>query len=645
MTPDPPNAPDLTPASDEFDLDDGVYDVSGEPAAGQPGTSTNPRVAALTNRRRADPMLLEIAWEACNQVGGIYTVLRSKIPTMLRRWGNSRYCLVGPYQERSAQVEFEPAPLVGPMGKAVQRMREIGIGAEYGRWLVTGRPHLVLLHLPDTRRYLDDIKYRLWADHHIPTPGNDELLNDVVAFAESIRVLLTVLGEQEGHRRKLIAHVHEWMAGGCIPMLRKESWPGSLVFTTHATLLGRYLAMNSPVYYDHLPFYNTAEEAKNYNVEAQHGLERAAAHGSHVFSTVSDVTAFECEHILGRKCDVVLPNGINIERFAAVHEFQHLHDQYKQRLHEFTIGHFFPHYTFDLDTTLYAFTAGRYEYRNKGMDLTIEALARLNHRLKEQQAPVTLIFLIITKAPHHAINVQLLHNAAALQDFRKIIGQYQQQIGDKLFFEATAGRIPDLNLLVDDYWRLRLRRNQQAWKRDGLPPFVTHDLLDEGKDPVITQLKACGLFNAPEDKVKVVFHPDFVTATNPLFGLDYDQFVRGCHLGVFPSYYEPWGYTPLECIASGVPAVTSDLSGFGSYVGHLNIGTAEQGLHVNPRRGHHPHDSAEALARYLETFCQTNRRDRINLRNAVEDFAQHFDWNNLGRRYDEAHGLALDRLG
>lgn len=620
--------------------DAGVFDVSGGPEADGAGE----RAAVARSRRRAEPLLLEVAWEACNQVGGIYTVLRSKVPTMVRRWG-SRYCLVGPYNSRSAQVEFEPAPLVGPMGKAVKRMRELGFRAEYGRWLVTGRPHIVLLHPEDVHRYLNDVKYRLWADHQIPTPNDDALINDVVAFSESIRVLLSVLGEQEGHRRKLVAHVHEWMAGGCIPMLRKEHWPGSFVFTTHATLLGRYLAMHNPVFYDHLPFINTHDEAKHFNVEPQHGLERAAAHGAHVFTTVSDVTADECEHILGRKVDLVLPNGINVERFAAIHEFQNLHNQYKQRIHEFTIGHFFPSYTFDLDRTLYMFTSGRYEYRNKGMDLTLEALARLNHRLKSAEAPVTVVFFLVTKAPHHSINVGELQNSAMLQDFRKVVEQFKDQIGEKLFFEATAGRIPDLNLLVDDYWRLRLRRNQQAWRRDAPPSIVTHDLVDDAKDPVLIKLRECQLFNHEQDRVKIVYHPDFINSTNPLFGMDYDQFVRGTHLGIFPSYYEPWGYTPLESIALGVPAVTSDLSGFGSYLQNVAPQMAGHGLFTVQRRHHDVHAAADQLTNHLFDFCQLSRRDRINTRNTVEDFAQHFDWNNLGRRYDEAHGLAMDRLG
>ncbi|MBB6429640.1 glycosyltransferase [Algisphaera agarilytica] len=592
--------------------------------------------------RRADPMLLEIAWEACNQVGGIYTVLRSKVPSMVSRWGN-RYCLVGPYNDKSAPIEFEPSPLVGPVGQAVKQMNEMGYRAEYGRWLVSGRPHIVLLHIGDTYKYLNDIKYRLWADHGIPTPNDDALINDVLAFGESTRLLLSMLGAKESHRRRIVAHFHEWMAGAAVPMLRREAWPGSIVFTTHATLLGRYLAMHNPVFYDHLSFFDAGHEAKHFNIEAQHGLERAAAHGAHVFTTVSDVTAAECTHLLGRDPDLLLPNGLNIERFAAIHEFQNLHKQYKQQIHEFTMGHFFPSYSFDLDNTLYMFTSGRYEYRNKGMDLTIEALARLNHRLKTAETPVTVVFFIITKAPVRSVNVAALESRAMLEEFQNAADAIKESIGKELFNSAAAGHIPDLNTLVDDYWRLRLRRSIQSWKRDGLPPIVTHDMVDDGKDAVLNQLRHCQLFNAPEDRVKVVFHPDFINSTNPLFGMEYDQFVRGTHLGVFPSYYEPWGYTPLESIALGVPAITSDLSGFGSYLAQVMPGHDDQGISVVHRRHADFNGAAHELCESMFNFCQLSRRERITLRNTVESFSEHFDWHNLGRRYHEAHEMALDR--
>ena len=611
-----------------------------KPATTQPAPPDT--AAAVAGPRQVEPLLMEVAWEAVNQLGGIYTVLRSKVPSMVSRWGN-RYCLVGPYVHDKAQVEFEAAPLVGPVGEAVKAMNEMGYKAHYGRWLVTGRPLVVLLDLGPSWQKLNEIKYRLWADHHIPS-HHDDLCHNVMAFGESVRVLLELLGKREGGRRKLIAHFHEWMAGAAIPMLRKSQWPGSMVFTTHATLLGRYLAQHNPVFYDHLPFFDAAKEAAHFNIEPQHGLERAAAHGCHVFTTVSDITALECKHLLGRDPQVILPNGLNIERFAAVHEFQNLHNRYKAELHEFTMGHFFPSYEMDLDKTLYFFTSGRYEYRNKGMDLTIEALARLNHRLKESQTPINVVFFLITKAPFKSVNVSVLESRAMLREFHAAAEAMKEQIGERLFYAAAAGAVPDLNALVDDYWRLRLRRTIHAWKKHHLPLIVTHDLHDDGGDAVLNQLRACNLVNYRDDPVKVVFHPDFITATNPLFGIDYDQFVRGCHLGIFPSYYEPWGYTPLESIALGVPAITSDLSGFGSYLEQLSPDHEAKGLWTVHRRGKGFDESANELTNHLFRFCQMSRRERISLRNTVEDFSTHFDWHNLGKRYHEAHELALDRI-
>ncbi|MBT8477306.1 MAG: glycosyltransferase, partial [Gemmatimonadetes bacterium] len=532
--------------------------------------------------RRTEPLLMEVAWEVCNQVGGIYTVLRSKVPSMLRGWG-SRYCLVGPYNADTAAVEFEPAPLDDPVGRAVRQLREMGYGAHYGRWLVSGRPHVVLLDTASVSGVLDALKYRAWADHGI-VHSDETNVNNAVGFGEMCRALLSILAQQESPHRPLVAHFHEWQAGLAIPMLRRESWPGAMVFTTHATMVGRYLATGNTSFYDQLPLLEGDREAKTFNIQAQHQIEKASAHAAHVFTTVSDVTAEECNHLLGRKPDVLLPNGLNIRRFTAIHEFQTLHKQYKDRLHEFSVGHFFPSYNFDLDNTLYMFTSGRYEYANKGMDLTIEALARLNHRLREAASPVTVVFFIITKAPFRSINVHALQSRAMLHEFRTAAHAVKESVGDGLFLAATWGEIADLNGLMEDYWRLRLRRAIQAWKSDVPPGIVTHDLIDDVNDPVLQQLRACWLFNREDDPVKVVFHPDFVQATSPLFGMEYEQFVRGCHLGVFPSYYEPWGYTPLESIALGVPAVTSDLSGFGSYLQQLVPEHASKGMYVVPRR-------------------------------------------------------------
>ena len=594
--------------------------------------------------RRADPLLLEIAWEACNQLGGIYTVLRSKAPTMVDRWGG-RYCLIGPYNHATASVEFEPAPLAGPFGQAVKQLREEGVYAHYGRWLVTGRPHVVLLEYLGVFDYLHEVKYRLWQDHEIATPDADELINNVVAFAEVCRRYLQILGHAELSRRRIVAHFHEWMSGATIPMLKKEDWGGSLVFTTHATQLGRFLAMNDGYFYDHLSHYDHQRESSRFNVQPQHRIERAASHGAHVFTTVSDVTAAECRHLLGRNVDIVLPNGLNIQRFAVHHEFQNLHRQYKQQIHRFTMGHFFPSYHFDLDKTLYFFTAGRYEVRNKGMDLTIEALARLNHLLGHTGSDMTVVAFIITQRPVRSINVTALQSKAMLEELHTVAEAIKDQIGDRLFKAAATGKIPDMNSLVDEYWRLRMRRTIHTWKRDMPPGITTHDQVDDSHDDILNQLRSCQLWNQEYNRVKVVYHPGFITPTNPLFGMDYDQFVRGCHLGIFPSYYEPWGYTPLESMALGVPAITSDLAGFGSYVSQMLPDHEEKGMYVLKRRDRSFDQSASQLAQHMLAYTQLDQRQRISLRNGVESFSVHFDWSNLGEMYHQAHELALDRVG
>jgi glycogen(starch) synthase len=201
-------------------------------------------------------------------------------------------------------------------------------------------------------------------------------------------------------------------------------------------------------------------------------------------------------------------------------------------------------------------------------------------------------------------------------------------------------RLPDLNSFVDEYWALRYRRTIQTWKTKSLPHAVTHRLVNEDQDDIVKFITRRKLLNRPEDNVKIIYHPDFINSTNPLFGLDYGQFVRGCHLGIFPSYYEPWGYTPLECMASGVPAVTSDLSGFGDYLLKHMPDHEKSGMFV-VERGKRTFDwSARQLATFLYRFLRQSRRERIMQRNAVESYSSVFDWSNLISHYEEAYRIA-----
>jgi glycogen(starch) synthase len=178
---------------------------------------------------------------------------------------------------------------------------------------------------------------------------------------------------------------------------------------------------------------------------------------------------------------------------------------------------------------------------------------------------------------------------------------------------------------------------------DTLPPIVTHILHDDRHDPVLDKIRSAQLFNRPEDPVKVVYHPEFITPVSPLWGIEYDQFVRGCHLGLFPSSYEPWGYTPLECMALGTPAISSDLAGFGRYVAETLPDHEKWGVAVLRRRGRGYEEAASDLADRLFEYCQLSRRTRVALRNEVEQRSWEFDWSRLGSAYHEAHDLAIEK--
>ncbi|MBD2768591.1 glycosyltransferase [Hymenobacter sp. BT664] len=598
-----------------------------------------------------DALLVEVAWEVCNQVGGIYTVIRSKVPATVPAWGD-RYCLLGPYFPHQAQGEFEPFDdlavhtAADPFGAAVRTMRAQGYDVGIGTWLVTGRPRVVLINPFQAYDRLGQLKTDLWQRHGIPAPDNDDLLHQVIAFGHLSTIFFQHLAAQVPPKLRLLGHFHEWMTGVAIPELRRLQVPAHLLFTTHATLLGRYLAMNDPAFYDHLMWVNWEAEARKFNIEPAVRMERAAAHGSHVFTTVSELTVRECIYLLDRIPDAVLPNGLNIERFVALHEFQVMHQKYKAQIHEFVMAHFFQSYAFDLDKTLYLFTSGRYEYHNKGFDLTLEALARLNYRLQQSGLEGQVVMFFITKRPFTSINPQVLERRAMLDEVHETCRAIERQVGERLFYAAAASqdhKLPELSSMVDDYWRLRYRRTLQSWKTSSLPPVITHNLVNDQDDDILNFMRRAQLLNHRHDRVKMVYHPDFVSPSSPLLGMEYGQFVRGCHMGVFPSYYEPWGYTPLECVARGVPAITSDLSGFGDYVLQTIPDPEQKGIFVVHRQEKSFDESAEELTEMLWQFVLLNRRERIMQRNAVESSAELFDWKNLRVHYDRAYALALER--
>lgn len=601
-------------------------------------------------RARPRTAVFEISWEVCHQIGGIYQVLRSKAPIMVERWRH-HYCLVGPHIPDRAALEFEPIRPGGWMARALEDLAEQGLVAHHGRWLVPGRPRVILLdHALDVRA-LEEVRASVASELGIACPPGSALLDDTLAFAHAVRRLLETIArrflggetrEEDGSGHRILAHFHEWLGSLALPMLRRSGAPVATVFTTHATQVGRYVASNEEHFYDALPRVDAAERAEYYGITAAHAIERACARDCDVFTTVSPLTAEECTHLLARTPDILTPNALDVERYDLGSDFQTVHAQNKEAIHRFTMALFFPSYAFDLDRTLYFFTAGRFEPRNKGFDLCLETMARLNVELRTARLGVTVVFFIVTDQPTRSLNPVALHDRGVLDELREVSERLTAQVAERLFRRGAAGERVRLDDLVDEYWRLRFRRTQHALRTERLPLVATHVLENELADPVLNHIRALGLANRREDAVKVVYHPQFITPVNPLWGIEYEQFVRGCHLGIFPSVYEPWGYTPLECIAMGVPAVTSDLAGFGRYVAETWPDHDRWGLTVLPRRGRSFHEAAAELTRRLLAFCRLDRRGRTALRNEVEAHARAFDWTRLGLAYHEAHDRALD---
>lgn len=588
------------------------------------------------------PLLIEVAWEVCNQIGGIFTVIKSKAPTMVEKWGDN-YLLIGPYNKQTSEVEFEEASPPLWMTEALRKCREAQIECRFGRWLIEGNPNVLLIDFSSRANNLGLEKYLLWKDHGISSDNAGPEVDEVISFGFAVTEFVKGL-YNTNPRRRIIAHLHEWMAGVAIPRIQVERIPVATVFTTHATLLGRYMASENAHFYSDLKGIDPVQAAHHYNISTRFLIERSAANNAAIFTTVSGVTAKEAKHFLGRQPDFLLPNGLNPERFAALHEFQNLHLKYKERIHEFVMGHFFPSYPIDLDRTLYVFTSGRYEYRNKGMDIFIESLYQLNERLKSVPKPPTVVAFIVTKAASRSLNVTSLERHLMFEDLKSSCEEIESGFAQRILEAAARGRMPSYEELLSKDMQVRLKRAILARRGSSWPPVVTHDLNNDGEDVVLRHLRHRNLLNSPQDPVKVIFHPDFITVTNPLFNLDYDQFVRGCHLGVFPSYYEPWGYTPLECLAFGIPTVTTDLSGFGEYVQANVSDSLNNGVMVLNRATQSNDQCIDELGQFLFRFCSLSRRERINLRNRAERLMERFTWSVLAAHYHRAHAAALEKV-
>jgi len=388
----------------------------------------------------------ETAWEVANKVGGIYTVIRSKTGVTVNELGD-QYILLGPYKELHArqEVEEEEFSPAHPLGQAVQSQRMKGYKIVCGRWLVEGNPQVILFDVGSAAYKLEEFKQELYSKAGIGVPHGDMEVNDVTIFGFMVAQFLAdfrVKAESYSDLPpRISAHFHEWMAGVGLVMTRMWKTDVATLFTTHATQLGRHLCAGDTDFYNNLENFDCDAEAGKRGIYHRYCVERASAHLAHVFTTVSEITGQECTHLVKRKPDLLTPNGLNVKR--DLHEFQNLHAKCKEKINEFVRGHFHGHFDFDLEKTLYLFTAGRYEFTNKGADMFIESLARLNAQLVEAGSEVTVIAFLIFPTKTNSFNVESLRGHAITKGLKETIDSIEKEIGQRLYEKCLRGEIPE----------------------------------------------------------------------------------------------------------------------------------------------------------------------------------------------------------
>ncbi|XP_075711749.1 glycogen [starch] synthase, liver [Rhinoderma darwinii] len=591
-----------------------------------------------------DLLLFEISWEVTNKVGGIYTVIQTKAKITADEWGEN-YFMMGPYYEQNVRTQVEICdPPLPALRRAMDALQSQGCQVYFGRWLIEGSPYVLLFDIGSAAWNLDRWRGEFWEACNVGIPFHDREANDALLFGSLSAWFLKELTDQFQDKPNVIAHFHEWQASAGLILSRFRKLPVATIFTTHATLLGRYLCAASVDFYNKLDQFDIDKEAGERQIYHRYCMERASAHCAHVFSTVSQITGIEAEHMLKRKADVITPNGLNIKKFSAMHEFQNLHSLYKSRIQEFIRGHFYGHLDFNLDKTLFFFIAGRYEYSNKGADIFLESLSRLNFLLRVHRSDITVVVFFIMPTKTNNFNVETLKGQAIRKQLWDTAHTVKEKFGKKLYEALLRGEIPDLNKILDRDDLTIMKRAIFSTQRQSLPPITTHNMVDDSTDPILNTVRRMGLFNGRTDRVKVIVHPEFLSSTSPLLPLDYEEFVRGCHLGVFPSYYEPWGYTPAECTVMGIPSVTTNLSGFGCFMQEHVADPAAYGIYIVDRRFRSPDESCNQLTQILYSFCQQSRRQRIIQRNRTERLSDLLDWRYLGRFYMHGRHLALCRM-
>jgi len=585
-------------------------------------------------------MLIECSWEVCNKVGGIYTVVVSKAAKINSAYGGN-YITVGPYFHNNTIGQFQEEPVPAHIQKAFDALKERGIICHYGTWLIQGQPKSILIDTSGFWSALNGIKKDLWEWFGVDSLNAGHDYDEPLLWSYASGILIESLSlEMKG--QKIAAQFHEWLCGAGLLYLKKHAPRVGTVFTTHATTLGRSLANSEAPLYEILDKVKPDEESYKQGVSSKHLIEKASAQNADAFTTVSEITGLEAQHLLGIKPDVLLPNGLDLSKFPVFEEILLKHRVQRDRISEFCLAYFFPYYQFDIKNTLFFFSASRYEFRAKGLDLFIEALGMLNSRLKEEKSPRTIVVFLWIPTSLRSIRHELIENKTYFNDVKDSLSEQKEEMEKNAMYSFLGNKRISGDTLFGEDFLSEMKKKLARFRKAGTPPLSTHDLSDPN-DTIIRAIYAAGLLNREEDRVKIVFYPTYLNGADGLLDLNYYEAMQGCHLGVFPSYYEPWGYTPLEAGALGVPAITTDLSGFGRYFCADCHQSDYPGIYIVKRFGTSYDEARTQLFSTLHAFAIMSREERTKNKLEARRVASMVDWEMLVENYFEAHDFAMKK--
>ena len=537
--------------------------------------------------------IFESSWEVCNKVGGIYTVLSTRANTLQQELQDKVF-FIGPdvWHENTCPYFKEDAKLLAEWKKTAT---EEGLKVKVGRWTIPGNPIAILVDFQKYFKKKNEIYGWLWENYQVDSLHAYGDYDEASMFSYAAGLVVeSYYNFALTKKDKVIYHANEWMTGlGLLYVNNKLPQVGT-IFTTHATSIGRSIAGNMKPLYDYLFAYNGDQMAGELNMQSKHSIEKQTAFHCDCFTTVSEITARECVELLDKKVDEVLPNGFDNSFVPAnAATFTRKRKAARKRLLEVAnalLGESLG------DDTLIVSTSGRYEFRNKGVDVYIESMNRL---LRDKE---------------------LKKKVLAFIEVPGWVGEPRQDLKERL----DSGKQYDTPLEV---------------------PQVTHWLHEMSHDNVLSMMKYYDMHNRKEDNVKVIFLPCYLDGNDGILNMTYYDIILGNDLCIYPSYYEPWGYTPLEAIAFKVPCITTDLAGFGQWVntevGHY--GELKDGVKVIHRTDYNYSEVADAIKDTVAEFSAMTKKQVADARSAAEKLSKKALWSEFIKYYHQAYDLALSR--